>query len=173
MGLCKPGHSTLLSMSSHSNAKNPVTHVPLQSSPPLRFGGFLLLTLGFLVVFLLTGGGGFEPLGMKRAPPGASLSSYVSLETQHRRLDLQRSSTLRMASQNPERRSATHTPGHVSVGFRGRETKSFKFRAGARGNFVLVGKWNIRRSRRMKKTNMEMESGPPSHYAWGRISASP
>ena len=48
-----PGQSTLLSMSSQSRAKNPVTHVPLQSllPPPPLF--LFLVTLGLLVVVLL------------------------------------------------------------------------------------------------------------------------
>ena len=45
---------------------------------------------------------------------GGVLPSKIPLATQHLRSDLQRPPTSRMASQKPERRSATHTPGQDS-----------------------------------------------------------
>ncbi len=46
---------------------------------------------------------------------GGGLPPKSCLATQHFRSDLHSPPMSRMASQNPERRSATHTPGHVSA----------------------------------------------------------
>lgn len=51
-------------------------------------------------------------LGMMTS--GGMLFPKACFATQQRSSDLHNPSTFRMASQNPERRSATQTPGHVS-----------------------------------------------------------
>lgn len=117
-----PGHSTLLSISSHNKAKNPVTQVPLQSPLLFFLGGeeffFGLLVVVVVVVVVLSVvvlrfGGSLFSLGMMSC--GGTLPPKTCLATQHLRLDLQRPSMSRMASQKPESRSATQTPGHVSA----------------------------------------------------------
>ena len=122
-----PSHLALLSISSHKRAKKPVTQVPLQSPlppPPLLpllnffLGGALVVVVVVVVVDVVvstrfTGAGmGLPWTGMINS--GGVLLPKTVLETQQRRWSSQRPFTLRMASQNPESRSATHTPGHFS-----------------------------------------------------------
>lgn len=103
------------SISSHSSAKNPVTHVPVQ--PP---GGVLLLTsdlgvgvdLGVDVLTVVVSRDGLttNSEGLLLLP-----SLNICLETQHFIFEAQMASTSRMASQKPANLSATHTPGHFSI----------------------------------------------------------
>ncbi len=138
-----PGHLTDRSISSHRSAKKPVTQVPLHRlpllMPPLGLGrGFLVAFVGgflrgtqlliicfvsmiikgnylvvvVVVVVFLTGLLLDCPGTMSS---GGGLPPKSCLATQHLRSDLHSPPMSRMASQNPERRSATHTPGHVSA----------------------------------------------------------
>ena len=105
------GHCAFRSISSHSRAKNPVTHVP-EHDP----GGNLLTSalgvgvdLGVELVVVTSVRDGITNSG------GKLPDSKICLETQHFIFCAQMESTSRMASQKPASLSATHTPGHFSM----------------------------------------------------------
>ena len=125
--LALPGHVAVLSISSQSNAKKPLTQVPEQVSESELCLGLDVGSWGLLgeLVVVTSGLSGFwfwfVFLDGITNPAGIFSPSKICFETQHFILDEQMPGTSKMASQKPESLSATHTPGHFSMG--NKETK--------------------------------------------------